>query len=309
MFQKNKDQLRHSKDSLYPILYVTDSLKDYQKEFVQKEVDTLFELGMVSSTFSEVLKKADHFHTQLLNFEQTFSGINQVAGQFSDVREAISSTVAETQEKVEELKDTSIRVEKSYSEMEQAFEQLQTSIKNIQQCMAKIVLIADETNILAINASIEAARAGEDGKGFAVVATKVKELAEEIKGLANEADVGIHEVEEGASQLNSDIQTSQQVLNQNIDTVNSTYESFHKITETSEGAAVVQDQISDVIDSSHQELQTIGHFFDEMKLQYQEVVKHLRRASSLGTTKGAMFEDIDNMLSQIPLIIKDKDFM
>ena len=48
-------------------------------------------------------------------------------------------------------------------------------------------------------------------------------------------------------------------------------------------------------------------FFDEIKVQYQEVVKHIRYASSLGTTKSAMFEDIDNMLSQIPPIIRDAE--
>ena len=52
-------------------------------------------------------------------------------------------------------------------------------------------------------------------------------------------------------------------------------------------------------------MQTLCQFFDDIKLQYQEVVKHIKRASSLGTTKSAMFEDIDNMLSQIPPIIQD----
>lgn len=68
---------------------------------------------------------------------------------------------------------------------------------------------------------------------------------------------------------------------------------------------MVQTEISDVITVSQNNLQTICRFFDEIKLQYQEVVKHINRASSLGTTKSAMFEDIDNMLSQIPPIIKD----
>ena len=46
-------------------------------------------------------------------------------------------------------------------------------------------------------------------------------------------------------------------------------------------------------------------FFDKIKDGYQEVVKHIRRASGLGTTKSAMFEDIDNLMSQIPPIIKE----
>lgn len=171
--------------------------------------------------------------------------------------------------------------------------------------MNKIVSIANETNILAMNASIEAARAGEDGKGFSVVATKVKELADEIKDLSGAVDAGIHDVESGTNQLSSSISASQQALNQNIDTVNSTYESFHKITATAEGTTSVQSEISDVIEESQKELRVISQFFDEIKLQYNEVVKHIERASSLGTTKSAMFEDIDNMLSQIPPIIKE----
>ena len=134
----------------------------------------------------------------------------------------------------------------------------------------------------------------------------MKELADEIKGLAGEVDDGIRDVESGTSQLSGSIMASQQALAHNFDPVNSTYESFHKITETAEGAASVQTAISDVIEESRGELQVIYNFFDDIKLQYQEVVKHIDRASRLGTTKSAMFEDIDNMLSQIPLIVKDK---
>ena len=45
--------------------------------------------------------------------------------------------------------------------------------------------------------------------------------------------------------------------------------------------------------------------FDKIRSQYQEVVKHISRASRLGTTKSAMFEDIDNLMAQIPPIIKE----
>ncbi len=291
--------------SLYPVLHVMGSLKEYHKELVGKEVESLWELGMVGSCFKGVIKKADHFHDQLENFEHTFAEINSAAGQFDQVRGAISTAVTEAQGKVEELKHTSVEVEKSYSDMEQTFAQLQASVEGIQRCMKKIISIAEQTNILAINASIEAARAGESGRGFAVVAANVKELADEIKELAEEVDTGINEVERGTGELNNSISASQQALDQNIHTVNSTYESFSKITETAEDTMAVQAEISNVIDGGQHELQNIGLFFDEIKKQYQEVVKHIERANHLGTTKSAMFEDIDHMLTQIPLIIED----
>lgn len=298
---------QYSEKSLYPILHMTDSLKEYKFKLVDKEVESLWELNMISNTFSDVLKEADQFHIKLHDFGHSFSNIDQSAGQFANVRNSISETVAETQSKVDELKNTSIEIEAAFKEMETTFAQLQASVKNIQQCMGKIVSIADQTNILAINASIEAARAGEQGKGFAVVASKVKGLAEEIKELAAEVDTDIHDVKNDSQLLNDSITAAQSYLDEGVDNVNVTYESFYKITEAADSAASVQSEISNVIDVSQTDLDAIYKFFDQMKLQYQEVVKHIQRASKLGTTKSAMFEDIDNMLSQIPLIIKDID--
>lgn len=305
---RNKQgQKKHDEKSLYPILHVAGSLKEYQKDLSRKEVESLFEMSMVKSSFSGVLTETDQFQSQLQDFGQSFSNINEAAGQFMQVRDDITKTVSEAQNMVEELKLTSMQVQASYSEMESTFEQLQSAVKEIQHCMGKISSIADETNILAINASIEAARAGEQGKGFAIVAEKVRELAREIKGLTDDVDTGVRDVEAGATQLNEKILESQQTLGQGVGVVNSTSESFSQITMAAEGAASVQTEISGVIEDSQRALQVICQFFDGIRLRYQDVIKHIEKANNLGTTKSAMFEDVDNMLSQIVPIIRDAD--
>ena len=72
-----------------------------------------------------------------------------------------------------------------------------------------------------------------------------------------------------------------------------------------EGATAVQAEISGVIGESQQNLQVICQFFDQIRDQYQEVVRHIDQASRLGTTKSAMFEDMDNMISQLPPLVQD----
>ena len=302
---KFKRKNRRRSKSLYPVLYVIGSIKDYHKELVQREVSSLWELNMVSKSFGSVLHESENFKETLREFNETFSNINTVSGQFAAVKENISQSVVQAQEEIEQLKYSSLMVQTHFDEMQETFEEFQQSLRKIKGCMGKIVSIADQTNILSLNASIEAARAGEKGKGFAVVAEEVKSLSDEIKNLAAEVDVSIGDVEQGTDMLNSSINTSHQALEQSLSKVEEAYETFDSITQAAEGTSEVQMEISQVVDESKEALQTLYDFFENTKRQYQEVVKHINHASNLGTTKSAMFEDIDNMLSQIPPIIED----
>ncbi len=290
---------------LSPVLHVTGSLKEYQQELVKKEVDSLRELGEVRNSFGSVFQETQDFQERLQEFGETFSGIDQVSGQFQQVKEEIAQSVEQVQDRVGDLKDSSLQVEGYFAEMESTFGDFQAAVKEIKSCTNKIISIAEQTNILALNASIEAAKAGEQGKGFAVVAVEVKRLSDQIKGLVGEVNRSIKDVEEGTDRLNASIENSQEALGQSIGKVNETYEMFDKITQAAEGAATVQVGISSVINQSRSELQDLCSFFDRTRDQYQNVNQHIYNASALGTTKSAMFEDVDNMLSQIPPLIQE----
>ena len=293
------------KKRLYPVLHVTSSLQEYKKELIQKETDSLYELGMISSSFGSVLEEAEHFQEKLHNFGETFSNIDQVSGEFVTVKEDILESVVQAQEEVEELKSSSLQVETHFEEMGDTFADLQEAVKKIKSCTNKIVSIADQTHILALNATIEAARAGEQGKGFAVVATEVRDLAEKIKNLVAAVDASIEDMEQGTEKLNCSIHTSQTALGESINKVNETYEMFDHISQAADGAIAVHTGISGVIENSRAELEGLCGLFERTKNQYREVMGHIQQASRLGTTKSAMFEDIDNMLSQISPIIQE----
>ncbi len=293
------------KDRLYPVQHVAQSIHEYQKEIAEKEVASLLELEMVKQSFHDVLNESDTFQDKLRDFGQTFSSINQVSEQFVSVKDEINQSAFTAQAKVDELKNSSVQAETYFTEMESTFESFQNNLKKIKDCTIRIVAIAEQTNILALNASIEAARAGESGRGFAVVATEVKNLANGIKELVVEVDESIHDVENGTSKLNESITISQKALNQNIQEMHDASDLFLHITEVADGATTVQAEIANVIEDSKASLEELFHFFERTKDQYQKVLGHIEHANNLGTTKSAMFEDVDNMLSQITPIIKE----
>lgn len=305
LFYRDKDGKKGKKQGqekdLYPVLYVMDSLKEYHTDLVHKEVESLQELSLVGSSFDSVLGETKRFQEQLENMGENFSSVTEATEQFAAVRDEIARSVGQAQNEVEILKTSSLEVEAHFGEMGSTFGALQESVEQIKQRMSRIVSIADQTNILAI----EAARAGEKGKGFAVVAVEVKKLADQIKDLAAEVDSDIKNVERGTDKLSDSIDTSRQALGDSIGKVQETYEMFDQITQAAEGATSVQAQITGVIGESRSALDSLCGFFDKMRGQYQQVVKHITQASKLGTTKSAMFEDIDNLMAQIRPIIKE----
>lgn len=293
------------KIDLYPITHVAESLQDYRKQIVVKEVNSLQELREVQIAFEDVLADNTGLKEKLNSFHDVFDTVGQVSEQFADVKKDIADSVCQAQQQVGSLKESSLEVSEHFAEIQETFAHFQTSVQQIKECMNQIISIANQTNMLALNASIEAARAGDQGKGFAVVAEEVKKLADEIKGLVSTVDVSITEVEQGTSKMQASIVTSKEALEQSMGKVDETYDMFDNITRSAEGADTAHAQISNAVVASTQELTEVNRSFEKTENQYYTVLSHIEKANELGTTTSALFEDMDNMLSQIIPMVKE----
>ena len=295
------------KPNYYPLVHVARSLKDFQKQLLIKEVDSLEELQKVTTSFDDVLAVNTASRDKLENFRDRFVQVGEISEQFAEVKKNIDSSVEQAQQQVGGLKESSSEVQEHFTEMQGTFTDFQNSVQDIKECMGKIIAIANQTNMLALNASIEAARAGEQGKGFAVVAEEVKNLADGIKELVSVVSLSINSVEEGTAKLSSSIEISRDALSKSLEDVEATFTVFDQITTATVGAREVQDKIGDAIVASERELNEVSHSFEQMEQQYQQLLGHIAKANDLGTTKGALFEDMDNMIAQIDPIVNEME--
>ena len=296
---------KNGEPGLYPVVYVSKNLREYQKEMVSKAVESLNELRNIRLAFHKVLREDMKLKENLDTFHDVFASVGEISGQFAEVRDDITGTVGNVQQQVNQLKGSAEQVQECFEEIQNTFANFQEAIENIKKCMKQIITVADQTNILALNASIEAARAGEKGKGFAVVAGDVKRLANEIKDLAGVVEEGIGGVEHEAEKMSESITASNEAMAEGVDSVNTTYDMFDEIISAADGAETVQDKITATITESREKLNEVKQSFADTEAQYKKVMAHIEKARELGTMKGSMFEDVDNMLSQIAPIIEE----
>jgi len=167
---------------------------------------------------------------------------------------------------------------RSVEESAEAMNQLTEKSKEISQIVAIITNIAQQTNLLSLNAAIEAARAGEHGRGFAVVADEVRKLAEGSRKAANQIQDLIKSVERDVDDTASKMDRTRSDVSESAKTISESLRSLEDI------AAIVEETAAMV--------QEISASTEEQKALTENLAKSLDEVASIAEETSSSAEEV-----------------
>lgn len=249
-----------------------------------KQSSTSEELAAATTQTSTTMAEQQAFSTELTSAMQDMSvTLNQVTSNTQDTSSAvsdISKMVYEGNNKLGSTYQLILSMSEQIGQSEERVQRVRSDFNQITGMLDEIKGIAEQTNLLALNAAIEAARAGEQGRGFAVVADEVRQLAQRTQDSTQQIDNMIANIIEGAD-------ASVDVMAQSVSQASEVRDHAKEVTE-----------INDRISQSMENISELSNFITTATQDQSVVIdKIINDVESLNTGLAETSSATDNIAS------------
>ncbi|WP_128903690.1 methyl-accepting chemotaxis protein [Halorubrum amylolyticum] len=231
------------------------------------------ELNDLSATVEEIASSTDELAARSAATVETGEDGREQATAAIDHMDRIDTEMGSTVDEMADLRD---------------------EVERIGEVVGLIDDIAEQTNILALNASIEAARAGEAGEGFAVVAREVKELAEETAAATTEVEELIAGVEDSTHSVAEDMFAMEEDVEQGREIVDDTVDTLEAIAEEVSDANAGIQSINDATDEQADSTQEAVAMIDEVSEVSVETASEAQNVSAAAEEQTAAISQISS---------------
>lgn len=206
----------------------------------------------IAESSEQTIRSMEQSSNKMSHLEETTLQLNDDAQDLRQTSATMREAAKEGQNKIQQSAKSMMEIEEVIANTNQTVTGLGESSEEITSIIGTITSIAEQTNLLALNAAIEAARAGEHGKGFAVVADEVRKLAEQSQRAASEVATIVHTIQDEISVMVKQNEAGVSKVIQGVEITNETIQTFDAITrETEKTIRIIENMVTRIAETKN----------------------------------------------------------